>query len=99
MGPHVSTPLGGIEAQIMDVEGDSPRSGQLSIVDEGAPRVALSTSISVTTWQLGRQLGRRRAAASTYTVRAAEPFTLLLSSTGLARKTVRCWHLHPKCQL
>jgi len=51
MGP-VSTELGGMKAQIMDVEGDSPRSGQLSIVDEAAPRVALSTSISVTTRQL-----------------------------------------------
>jgi len=49
MGPHVATELVGIETQIMDVEGDSPRSGQLSIVDEVDPRVALSTSISVTT--------------------------------------------------
>ena len=46
--PYVSTELVGVGTPMMDVGGDGPGSGQLSSVDDIAPRVALSTPISVT---------------------------------------------------
>ena len=46
--PYVSTELVGVGTPMMDVGGDGPGSGQLSSVDDIAPRVALSTPISIT---------------------------------------------------